>query len=133
VVGRIELLAGDTAAEGTDFTLPRTLEPLSEVREHAALILAELRQVIPAFLARVDQPDRGGRWIQYFSDTSRAFEQAVQPLLQGVAPESSGEVTLTEFDADGELKVVASALYAASALPDSQLTALARAMSVEPR
>jgi len=36
--------------------------PLVEVREFAALMLAELRQVIPAFLTRVDQPDRGGRW-----------------------------------------------------------------------
>ena len=25
-------------------------------------------QVIPAFLARVDQPDRGGRWIEYLAD-----------------------------------------------------------------
>ena len=31
-------------------------------------MLAELRQVIPAFLARVDQPDRGGRWIEYLAD-----------------------------------------------------------------
>jgi thymidylate synthase ThyX len=107
--------------------------PLSEVREHAALILTELKQVIPAFVARIDQPDRGGRWIQYFSETSQAFEQTVQPLLDGIAPESSAEVTLTEFDPDGEVKVVASSLYAVSSLPDSQLTALARAMSVEER
>src|ERR1700720_2420192 len=32
--------------------------PLQEVREHAALLLAELRKVIPAFLTRVDRPDR---------------------------------------------------------------------------
>ena len=38
-----------------------------------ALMLAELRQVIPAFLARVDQPDRGGRWIEYLADTQHAL------------------------------------------------------------
>ncbi len=107
--------------------------PLNEVRAHANLMLAELRHVIPAFLARIEQPDRGGRWIQYLSETPRLFEQAVRPLLEGVAPESSAEVTLTEFDPDGELKVVAAALYPVSALPDSQLTALARAMCVEER
>ena len=37
-------------------------------------MLAELRQVIPAFLTRVDQPDRGGRWIEYLAETRRAFE-----------------------------------------------------------
>ena len=37
-------------------------------------MLAELRQVIPAFLARVDQPNRGGRWIEYFADTRRTFD-----------------------------------------------------------
>ena len=35
--------------------------PLSEVRACADQMLAELRKVIPAFLTRVDQPDRDGR------------------------------------------------------------------------
>src|SRR5437667_52631 len=39
--------------------------PLAEVRSHAQLMLEELRKVIPAFLARVDQPTRGLRWIEY--------------------------------------------------------------------
>src|SRR6185503_16312465 len=37
--------------------------PLAEVRAHGDAMLAELRQIIPAFLTRVDQPARGGRWI----------------------------------------------------------------------
>ena len=107
--------------------------PLDEVREHAHLMLQELRQVIPAFLTRIDQADRGGRWIQYLTETPRRFEQHVRGLLDHVAAESSPEVTLSEFDPDGEIKVVASALYSVSTLPDSQLTALARALSVEER
>src|SRR6204780_4489406 len=39
--------------------------PLAEARAHAQSILRELRQVIPAFLVRIDQPDRGGRWTEY--------------------------------------------------------------------
>jgi thymidylate synthase ThyX len=107
--------------------------PLEEVREHASLMLGELRQVIPAFLTRIDQPERGGRWIEYFAQTRRSFEDAAQPFIKRVSPEPSEEVTLTEFDPDGEIKVVASALYSVSALPDSQLTALARSLSVEER
>src|SRR3989304_3317796 len=36
--------------------------PLAEARAYADLMLAELRKVIPAFLRRVDLPDRGGAW-----------------------------------------------------------------------
>src|SRR5881397_3335696 len=52
--------------------------PLDEVRGCARQMLTELRQVIPAFLARLDQPNRGGRWIDYFADTRRAFDEAAR-------------------------------------------------------
>jgi thymidylate synthase ThyX len=143
--------------------------PLEEVRACAALMLGELRQVIPAFLARIDQPDRGGRWIQYFTDTRRDFEAAAHGALadesapasgaadsaRRLAPASAGslaasslaatsahasaesagdpEVRLTEFDPDGEIKVVASALYNVSRLSDARLMEIARAMSAEER
>src|SRR5580704_13458609 len=55
--------------------------PLAEVRDCAAAMLAELREVMPAFLARVDQPGRGGRWIEYFTDTRQAFEEASRPFV----------------------------------------------------
>jgi hypothetical protein len=42
-------------------------------------------------------------------------------------------VTLTDFDPDGEIKVVAAALYSVSALPDDQLLALARRMPAADR
>jgi hypothetical protein len=32
-------------------------------------MLTELRKVIPAFLTRVDQPERGDRWSGYFAET----------------------------------------------------------------
>jgi thymidylate synthase ThyX len=107
--------------------------PLEEVRTHATLILGELRQVIPAFLARVDQPDRGGRWIEYLADTRRQFETAARPHVGQVDAALRDEVTLTEFDPDGELKVVASALYAVSPLPDDQLLDLARRLTADER
>jgi len=46
-----------------------------------------------------------------------------------VDAEDRDEVTLADFDPDGEAKVVAAALYAASALPDERLVAIARRMS----
>ncbi len=105
--------------------------PLEEVRAHAQLMLDELRQVIPAFLARIDQRDRGGRWIEYLAETRRTFELAARPLVAASddGTESRPEVVLTDFDPDGEMKVVAAALYSASELPDDQVMSIARALS----
>src|SRR2546428_5330930 len=107
--------------------------PLEEVRGHAELMLAELRQVIPAFLARIDQPNRGGRWIEYLAETRRAFNSLTQRAVADVEVEPRPEVTLTDFDPDGETKVVAAALYSATDLPDDQLTTIARRLSVDDR
>ena len=107
--------------------------PLEEVRGHAQMMLAELRQVIPAFLGRVDQPNRGGRWIEYLATTKRGFESTAHPMVRDIPPESRPEVTLTEFDPDGEAKVVAAALYPVSRLPDDQLIEVARRMSSDDR
>ena len=108
-------------------------QPLEEVRTCAQQMLTELRQVIPAFLTRVDQPDRGGRWSEYFRDTRAGVESIVERRLADVEPEPRDEVTLTEFDRDGEAKVVAAAMYGASRLPDDQLLRIANAMSVDDR
>jgi len=107
--------------------------PLEEVRGCAAQILAELRQLIPAFLSRVDQPHRGGRTIEYLSRTRDAFRRLAAPLVDEIDMEPRGEVTLTDFDPDGEVKVAAAALYAVSSLPDDQLLALARRLSADER
>ena len=103
--------------------------PVAESRAYADLMLTELRKVIPAFLTRVDQPDRGVRWTQYFAETRSATESIAESLLSGEECESRPEVTLTDFDPDGEIKVVAAALYAVSDLPDGQLFEVARRMS----
>ncbi len=107
--------------------------PLEEVRDCAQQMLVELRHVIPAFLTRLDQPNRGGRWIDYFAETRRDFEAAAARHVNDVIAESRDEVTLTDFDPDGELKVVAAALYSVSPLPDGQLLAIARRMSADDR
>jgi thymidylate synthase ThyX len=107
--------------------------PLAEVRACAGEMLTELRKVIPAFLTRVDVPERGGRWTAYLADTRRAAAAAATAALQGAEPEERAEVTLTDFDPDGELKVVASALYPHSDLPDDQLLSIARQMTAAER
>jgi len=107
--------------------------PLAEVRACADMMLVELRKVIPAFLRRVDLADRGVVWSAYLAATRDATREVAGKLLAGLDPAPRDEVTLTDFDPDGEVKVVAAALYAVSDLPDDQLLALARRMSPDER
>jgi thymidylate synthase ThyX len=103
--------------------------PMTEVLTYADLMLTELRKVIPAFLTRVDLPDRGVRWTEYLRETHEATEEIAAKLLDGIDPEDRATVTLADFDPEGEAKVVAAALYAASRLPDDQLLEIARSMT----
>ena len=109
--------------------------PLAEARTCYGRMLNELKQVIPAFLRRVEMPERGGdEWARYLRQTRDATESVGRRLLAGVRPEPRPEeVTLTAVDPDGEVKVVAAALYAVSDLPDDQLVDLARRLSPEDR
>jgi thymidylate synthase ThyX len=107
--------------------------PLAEVRQCSDLMLIELRKVIPAFLRRVDVHERGGVWSRYLAETRDAIAGVAAHLLAGVEPAPRAEVTLTDFDPDGEVKVVAAALYAVSQMPDDQLLEIARRLSVEDR
>jgi len=113
--------------------------PLAEVRAGADLMLVELRKVIPAFLKRVDLPERGGAWSAYLAETRAATAAVAARTL--ATPEAAAaraldsrtgdepEVALTDFDPDGEVKVVAAALYAATDRPDHELLAIARALT----
>jgi len=106
---------------------------LAEARACADLMLIELRKVIPAFLRRVDAPDRGGAWSAYLAATREATQAAAAHAVGDVAAEARPEVVLADFDPEGEIKVIAAALYAASDLPDDQLLARARRMTAEER
>ncbi len=109
------------------------VHPLEEVRQYAALMLTELRKVIPSFLTRVDRQDRGARWSRYVEETRAATEALAARVLSNARPEPRSDVTLTDYDPDGEVKVVAAALYAVSDLPDDQLLRMAREMSTDER
>jgi len=107
--------------------------PLAEARNYADRMLVELRKVIPAFLRRVDQPDRGVLWSRYIEQTGRNAHATCARLLVGIEAEEQPEVVLSDFDPAGETEVVAAALYASSSLPDAQLREIARKMSSDER
>jgi thymidylate synthase ThyX len=107
--------------------------PLAEMREYGELMLVELRTVIPEFLKRVDQPDRGIAWSAYWREVRERTEELAAKLVGDVDPEPRGMVNLVDHDPEGELKVTAAVLYAQSALPDDQLLEVVRAMPDDER
>ncbi len=136
--------------------------PLAEARSYAELMLTELRKVIPSYLRRVDDPTRGGSQSRYLEQTrestlqvaketlsslrdlggrslrstSRTSEVAkswVDESIAAVASEVGAHVSLTDFDPQGENKVIAAMLYAASNLSDAALLAAVEEMSDEER
>lgn len=90
-------------------------------------MLTELRKVIPAFLRRVDLPDRGGAWTHYLAETARAMEEIAADL--GETPEPRPEVALVDWDPEAEVKVAAAALYPYTDLPDDQLLRYGRSLT----
>jgi thymidylate synthase ThyX len=103
--------------------------PLPEARLYADLMLTELRKVVPSFLRRVDQPDRGGRWSQYLSETASDTQQLVHELFgqEEAAPEES--VVLTDFDPEGEDKLLAAICYSHLTMSESQIYQKVQKMS----
>ncbi len=92
--------------------------PLPEARHYAEMMLFELRKVIPSFLQRVDIPERGGEWSEYMASTRDRTSRLVSRLWPQLgaldAPSGGGsepEVTLLDFDPDGEEKVLVAACF----------------------
>jgi len=105
--------------------------PLAEVRDYADLMLVELRKLIPAFLRRVDIPDRGGEWSKYLAETSATMEDLASSLDFPAEPRP--EVTLVEYDPDAELKIAAAALYSVTDAPDDVLLEHVRSLATDER
>lgn len=103
--------------------------PLPEARHYADLMLTELRKVIPSFLRRVDQPDRGGRWSQYLLETSIDTQQVVHDLFATEDSEPEESVVLSDFDPEGEDKLLAAICFSHLTLSESQIYKKVQGMS----
>jgi thymidylate synthase ThyX len=107
--------------------------PLPEAREYAGMILDELRKVVPSFLTRVDRPDRGGAWTAYLQETREHTAAVVDRLFGDEQPEPRPSVTLTDFDPEGEDKVLAAVCYPHTHLAEDQILARVRRLSADER
>ncbi|NNN18796.1 MAG: thymidylate synthase [Acidimicrobiaceae bacterium] len=93
---------------------------IAEAREYAELIKTELDKVIPAFLTRVDRPDRGGVWVDYLALRSRALSGLSFSVSKTPDTDSHDfddvNVKLVRFDPDGEKRIAAAVIFGQSQL-----------------
>jgi thymidylate synthase ThyX len=98
--------------------------PLPEAREYGGMILAELKQVMPSFVSRVERPDRGGEWISYLERRRERTEEWVARL--GLDRRGGGEdapsVELVHVDGSEE-DLLAACLFEASSAPETEIVA----------
>ena len=95
--------------------------PTAEARAYADMMLNELRKVIPAFMRRVDVPERGGRWSQYLADVAAQMNEKAAALQS--EPLERGEVTLVDWDPEADDQL----LDIARSMTDAQRTEVLRA------
>ncbi|HZO60785.1 MAG TPA: FAD-dependent thymidylate synthase [Solirubrobacterales bacterium] len=98
--------------------------PLPEARDFGERALIELRKVIPAFVKRVDMPDRGGAWIEYLRALRERASDAAARF--GLDDEARGEeppaVHLERVDGtEGDL--IAACLFEAAGVGEEGVSA----------
>jgi hypothetical protein len=114
--------------------------------------LQELRKVIPSFLQRVDVAERGGEWSAYLAATRDDTARLIAKLWPDQAPEarfglfdlegdgsaaaaagggSEPEVTLLDFDPDGEDKVLTAACFAHLGCSETEAARRVRRLSLD--
>jgi thymidylate synthase ThyX len=108
---------------------------LPEARSYADLLLEELRQVIPAFLHRVDREDRGVAWSRYLAETAAETAKVVEAVLGDLPPSSQPgpSVRLAEFDPAGEDKVLTAIAYPHTGAGEAEVAARVARLGAEER
>jgi thymidylate synthase ThyX len=109
--------------------------PLPEARDYAEMILAELKTVVPSFVARVERPDRGGEWIEYLRQRTAAAERWAARLgldRERGARDAGPRVTLLSAEGS-EDDLLAALLFEAAACSEDDARSAVRARPPDER
>ncbi len=99
--------------------------PLPEAQRYGQMILGELQKVIPSFVQRVDNPERGGRWVEHLQTLRHSSEQWADRLGIGEAEDESTVgpyVRLLHHEGD-ERRLATSLLFEAASASEAQTQA----------
>jgi thymidylate synthase ThyX len=110
-------------------------DELPEAREAAEPMLAALRELAPAFMTRVDRPDRGGAWTAFLRRRAEAEGRAVRELgldAPGADATPAEGVRLLRVEGD-ERELLAALLFERSARGEREIAAALDALGAEAR
>jgi thymidylate synthase ThyX len=95
--------------------------PLPEARSYGAMILEEIKAVMPSFVARVERPERGGEWVSYFETRAAAGERWARRLgLDAERSDDGPSVRLLHAEGD-EDELLAALLFEAAECPEESI------------
>jgi thymidylate synthase ThyX len=98
--------------------------PLPEARDYGGMILAELKQVMPSFVSRVDRPDRGGEWIEYLERRRERTESWVARLGLDRRDDGDDAPSVELLHVDGtEEDLLASSLFESANASETEVLA----------
>src|SRR3954468_20495342 len=116
------------------FLLRLLSSPLPEAHDYARMILAELKAVMPSFVARVDRPDRGGEWIQYLEDREQAAGRWAARLGLQRADDADAGPRVALLRAEGtEDDLLAALVFEAAACSEEEAIKAVRALPPDER
>jgi thymidylate synthase ThyX len=108
--------------------------PLPEARDFGAMILAELQQVMPSFVSRVERPERGGEWVSYLQERRAGTEKWVARLGLGRREETDPAPSVDLLHVEGsEADLLAACLYEAAAAPEPEVRARVDSLTADER
>mgnify|MGYP001126739951 FL=1 len=109
--------------------------PLPEARDYGRMILAELKQVMPSFVARVERPDRGGEWIAYLERREQAAERWAARLgLDRATREAEAHPSVRLLSVRGsEEELLAALLFERAAVSEEEARAAVRVLPPDER
>jgi len=103
--------------------------PLQETKTLAKNIHSELTTYIPSFVKR-SFGEYGKQQIEFLSDTRKKINELSNELITET-PEKAEEVSLIDFDAEAENKIVSAILYSNLHLPLNQIKEKVNSLSIE--
>jgi thymidylate synthase ThyX len=108
--------------------------PLPEARDYAEMILAELKAVMPSFVARVERPDRGGEWIRYLEERDQAAGRWASRLGLDRADDGDQGPRVTLLHAEGtEDDLLAALVFESAASSEEEALKAVRALPPDER
>jgi thymidylate synthase ThyX len=109
--------------------------PLPEARELGAMILAELKAIMPSFVSRVDRPERGGEWIRVIAERREATAAMARRMgLDRPREEEDDGPSVRLLDVQGsEEDLLAAMLFEQAAVSEEELRSAIRVLPPDER